>query len=305
MKQLTLSGVFPPVPTVFSDDGALAVDGLAMNLEFLSGYEMTGFVVLGSNGEAVHLTDSETITVLEAARAAIHSDRLMIAGTGRFSTRQTIEISQRAAQVGADAALVLPPCYYRGRMTREVLVNHFHSVADAVQIPVIVYNMPANTGIDLGAETVLEIADHDNIRGIKDSGGNVTKLAEIKQHADPEFSVLAGSAGFLVPALVAGASGGVMALANIAPQLCVDMYAAAERGDWAEAGRLQRRLVRANTAVTGKWGVAGLKAALDMQGRCGGIPRLPLTPLGNEQRNELRAILLEAGIDLEVSGEVE
>ncbi|MCP4897055.1 MAG: dihydrodipicolinate synthase family protein [bacterium] len=298
MPDLSLEGVFPPIPTPFDANGSIAAEGLAGNLKYLGRFALAGYVVLGSNGEAAHLNGGETLSLLEQARMHIPSDRLMIVGTGRNSTKETVNLTFQAADLGADAALVLPPCYYRGLMTREVLVRHFRSVADASQIPVMVYNMPGCTGMDLDAETVLEVAEHPNVIGIKDSGGNVAKLAELRQYADPSFAILAGSAGFFLPALSVGAQGGVFALANIAPQPCIDIFNAYQKDDWAVARSLQLRMVRPNAAVTRKWGVPALKAAMDMLGLYGGAPRLPLFPLADEHRRELVEVFADAGIDL-------
>ncbi len=296
MSDLNLDGVFPPLITAFADDGSIAFDGLAQNMAFLGRFALRGYVVLGSNGEAAHLNEGETLTLFEKLRALIPSDRLMITGTGRNSTSETVKMTSQAAAIGASAALVLPPCYFRGLMTREVLVQHFCTVAEEASIPVIVYNMPGCTGIDLDAETILEISEHKNVVGIKDSGGNVAKMAELRHFADPDFSILAGSAGFFLPSLAVGATGGVLALANIAPQQCIDIHKAFRRGDMDAARSLQLKMVRPNATVTRKWGVPALKAALEMLALYGGAPRLPLQPLADGRRKELAAILVEAGI---------
>jgi len=156
--------------------------------------------------------------------------------------------------------------------------------------------MPANTGIDLDARTVIRLAEHERIVGIKDSSGNVAKLAEIRAEADPSFAVLAGSAGFFLPALAVGASGGVLALANIAPAVCLEIRDLACAGSWTGAKRLQQRIVRLNAAVTRRWGVPALKAAMDALGLDGGPPRRPLRPLPAPLRRELEALLRAAEI---------
>lgn len=296
MAEIRLEGVFPPIPTPFNAVGEVESDALLRNLEYWSDFALAGCVVLGSNGEFAHLSECEIRQVLETARAGIPTDRLMIAGVGRPSTRETIVWSRHAATVDADAVLVLPPSYFRGQMSHQVLVDYFRAVAEASPLPVILYNMPACTGLDLDAETVLSLSDHQNIIGLKDSGGNVAKLGEVRQYAKQGFAILAGSAGFLVPALSIGASGGILALANIAPQQCLDVYKAAMRGDWNTARTMQLNLIRPNTAVTRGWGVPALKAAMDILGLYGGDPRAPLERLSESRRNQLRAILVEAGI---------
>ena len=296
MVAIKLEGILPPIPTPFDEEGEIETNALLRNLKYWSSFSLAGCVVLGSNGESVHLSEYETQQVLETARAGIAMDRLMIAGVGRPSTRETITWTRNAASIGASAALVLPPSYFRGQMTPQILVNYFKDIAEASPLPVILYNMPACTGIDMDAEIVLALADHENIVGLKDSGGNVTKLGEIRYYANEQFSVLAGSAGFLVPALSMGASGGILALANIAPQQCLEMYNAAKNRNWKMAQTMQLNLIRSNTAVTRGWGVPALKAAMDVLGLYGGAPRAPLARLAEPRYSKLMSILAEAGI---------
>jgi len=293
---LDLAGIYPPIPTPFDNTGKIAEQALTENLHRWNQYKLRGYVVLGSNGELVLLNKEERLLVMRIARAAISEDKLMIAGTGCQSTQATIELTAGAAAIGADAALVVTPSYYRGLMTRDVLREHFHAVAETSPIPIIIYNIPACTGIDLDAETVAVLAEHENVIGIKDSGGNVTKLAEICHLTGPNFQVLAGSASFLLPALSVGAVGGVLALANIAPAQCLLIRQAFLDRDWENARQVQLRMIPANTAVTRRWGVPALKAALDMLGMYGGPARRPLLPLSTETKGELRSILTVAGI---------
>ena len=295
-KEVDLAGIYPPIPTPFDCDGQVAEEKLTENLHRWNEYKLRGYVVLGSNGELVLMDEEERLLVLRTARAAIPEDRLMIAGTGCQSTQATIELTASAAAIGADAALVVTPSYYRGLMTRDVLREHFHAVAEASPIPIIIYNIPACTGIDLDAQTVAELGEHENIIGIKDSGGNVTKLAEICRLTGPDFQVLAGSASFLLPALSVGAVGGVLALANIAPAQCLLIRQAFLDRDLEQARQIQLRMIPVNTAITRRWGVPALKAALDMLGMYGGPARRPLLPLSTETKRELRAILTMAGI---------
>lgn len=293
---ISLDGVFPPVPTPFDTQGAVAPRALADNIQRWNEYDLSGYVVLGSNGEMVYLTDQERVRVWEAARRATPSDRLIIAGTGCESTRETVKSSCQAADAGADAVLVLTPHYYQGQMTGEALVHHFWAVADATPVPVLLYNMPRFTNVDMDAPTVTRIARHPNIVGIKDSGGNVGKLAQIVDSVGPDFQVLAGSASFFLPALAVGAVGGVMALANVAPQQTIDLYNLFRAGRWEEAAAVQRRLIAANTAVTAQFGVPGLKAALDTLGYYGGPVRSPLRVLGELDIQILKAILVDGGV---------
>ena len=291
-----LDGIFPPIPTPFNSQGEIVAQALAKNLAHWNRFDLRGYVVLGSNGEFVFLSEQEKLQILEAARAVISSGKLLVAGTGCQGTGETIDLTRKAAASGADAALVLTPSYYKGQMTPETLVQHHHTVADASPIPVIIYNMPACTGIDLTAETVATMAQHPNIIGLKDSGGDVVKLGNIRRLAGSDFQVLAGSASFLLPALSVGAVGGILALANIAPAQCLAIYQHFLDGEWGQAREIQVRMIPANTAVTRGWGVPALKAAMDMLGLYGGPVRSPLLPLPEESWRDLRTILVRGGI---------
>jgi len=291
-----LKGIFPPVPTPFTAKGGVALPALKKNLAHWNRFDLRGYIVLGSNGEFVFLSEQEKLKVLDTARTAIPPDKLLIAGTGCEGTRETVELTKKAAASGADAALVLTPAYYKRQMTPEALTQHFHAVADASPIPILIYNMPACTGIDLDAATIAAIATHPNIIGLKDSGGDVVKIGDIRRLVGPEFQVLAGSASFLLPVLSIGAVGGVLALANIAPEQCLAIRQHFLNGEWEKAREIQVRMIPVNAAVTRGWGVPALKASMDMLGLYGGPVRPPLLPLSEDVKHELRAILVRGGI---------
>lgn len=288
---IDLKGIFPPLPTAFDDQENLALDKMQANILALSKYDLAGFLVLGSNGELVHLSEEEKIEVYQGCRKAIPKDKLMIAGTGGQTTRETIRLSIAAANAGADAVLVLNPFYYKGLMTTDALVAHYHTVADACSIPVIIYNMPANSGLDMNADQILAIADHPNIVGLKDSGGNITKIADIIARAKPGFQVLAGSAGFLLSAFTVGAVGGILALANIAPQQCIDIHQHFQNKDIDKARKLQAAMIPVNTAVTARWGVPALKTAMQSIGLYGGMARKPIQAINKDVKEQLLALL--------------
>ena len=291
-----LQGVFRPMPTPFDERGGLALDHLRTNLEWGKGPLLSGFVLMGSNGEAVHLDDEERRSVIECVRDAIPDDLRIIAGTGTLSTRHTIALTQDAAKAGANAAMVLPPSYYRTQMTQDSVQAHYHAVADASTIPIVIYNVPGCTGIDLVVETIIRLAEHENIVGLKASTGNVVKLATLRGTLGSGFRLLAGSAGFLLPALSVGADGAVLALANLAPAECFALYQAARDGDLPEARRLQIRLVALNSAVTARGGVPALKEAMDQLGLYGGPVRQPLLPVSDEVRAALTDLLRTTGL---------
>lgn len=295
---IKLAGVFPPIPTPFDADGNLLPDKLKANIALWNKTGLHGYVVLGSNGEAPMLTDEERLQVWQAARAAIPREKLLLVGAGVESTRHSIALAKRAAEIGADAVMFVTPSYYKSQMNSANLVNHYRIIADACPIPTIIYNMPAATGIDIDANTVIQLATHPNIIGIKDSSGNVTKFEEIVRAVRSDFAVIAGSGGYFYPALCVGAKGTVAALANVAPRECLALYDAFRAGRHDEARALQLRLVPLNAAVTTRWNVPGLKAALEElnQGFYGGPPRLPVRPLADADRAALRKIMQEAGV---------
>lgn len=294
---LKLEGVFPPIPTPFDSDGRILHDRLKSNLARWNETRLHGYVVLGSNGEFVMLNESEKAAVWETARAAIPRDRLFFAGAGVESTQASIALARRAAELGADAVMIVTPHYYKAQMNSQTLIHHYRVIADASPIPIILYTIPTSTGIDLDAATVIQLAQHPNIIGIKDSGGNITKLGEIVRGVRPDFSVLAGSGGYFYPALCVGAKGCVPALANVAPRECVALHEAFRAGRHDEARELQLRLIPLNHAVTTRWSVSGLKAALDeLGGYYGGPPRLPLRALDEEERRALKQLMRDAGV---------
>lgn len=288
---INIAGIYPPLPTSFDEKEELALDKIRSNIKYLLTFDLAGILVLGSNGELVMLSEKEKELVYCNARKEIPTDKIMIAGTGAQSTRETISRTKLAADCGADAALVLTPSYYKGQMTTEALRRHYHELADKSDIPVIIYNMPANSGIDMDADQILALAGHPNIIGLKDSGGNLIKMASIIGRAPEGFQVLAGSASFLLPALTIGAVGGILALANIAPELCLNIRLAFLDGDMDRAKQLQIKAVEPNTAVTRKWGIPALKAAMDHLGLYGGPVRKPLFPIDEATRVKLIEII--------------
>jgi dihydrodipicolinate synthase/N-acetylneuraminate lyase len=286
------SGVYPPLPTFFDAHEELDLRTYQQHIRNLAQTGIAGYVVMGSNGEATHLSQDERVQVVEASREAAGPEALLLVGCGEQSTRATIDNCRRAAQAGGNYALVLSPFYFKGRMDERALLAHYRAVADASPLPVMLYNMPANTaGLDLDAAVVCALAAHPNIVGLKDSAGNMAKLAQIVDQVPAHFAVFAGSAGYLLPALAVGALGAVAALANIFPQQVCQVQALFERGHIAEARLLQGRLVPANTAVTSTYGVAGLKAALEITAGYGGRPRSPLLPLTVTEQQRLSEIL--------------
>jgi 4-hydroxy-2-oxoglutarate aldolase len=298
MATLNLKGIFPPLPTSFDKEENLLAEKIRFNITRLSAFDLSGFLILGSNGEQVMLSEKEKVEAIAAAKDAIPAGKILLAGTGGQSTRETINLTKMAAAAGADAVLVLNPFYFKSQMTGPALVTHYNNVAEASPVPVIVYNMPGNTGVDMSADMIIEMSLHQNIIGLKESGGNVVKIGDVIRGSKPGFQVLAGGAGFLLPALSMGAVGGILALANIAPDKCLEIYRCFLGGDIVKAREIQHKVIPINSAITSLWGVPALKEAMDHIGLYGGPARKPLLPLNNVIRGQLIKLLEENNIRL-------
>ena len=286
---LDLAGILPPVATPFVDD---EVDLAAMraNCERWMRTGLRGVLLLGTNGEAPLIRDEEAVRLVAAAREAVPEDRVLLVGTGRQATRDVIALSRAVAREGADAVLVLTPSVYRNQLTPGALVAHYRAIADGSPVPVVLYNMPQATGITLTPAIVQELASHPNIAGIKESSGDVAVVADLVGRAAPGFPVVVGAAPSLYASLMVGATGGIVAIANVVPDLCVRLYELARADRHVEALALQRALTPLAAAVTTGFGVPGLKAAMALAGYRPGQPRRPLAPLDEEDRRKIRGL---------------
>lgn len=293
---LSLAGIFPPVTTSFQPNGDLALEQLRATLERMNTLPLRGYVLGGSNGEFTSLSVEERLAVTTLARDVTPKERVLIGGSGMESTRGTIALTRQMAAIGVDAAMVVTPGYFKARMSGAALEAHYLAVADASPVPILLYSVPANTGVDLPQESVARLSEHPNILGLKDSGGDITKLGWMVGATRPGFQVLAGSGGFLLPALAVGAVGSVAALANIAGAEMAEIQRLFQTGELEAARTLQWRLIGLNSAVTRRFGVAGLKAAQEMLGWYGGPPRAPLLPATTEEREVVRGLLVESGL---------
>lgn len=285
-----LGGIFPPLTTPFRGDGALDTAGFERNLEAYAAQDLAGALVLGSNGEAASLDEGEKLTLVRIARERTVS-RTLLVGTGLESTRATIALTRKVADLGADAALVLTPSYYKSQMTQAALRAHFEAVADASPIPVLLYSVPAFTGIVFPLGLAAELARHPQVRGMKESSGDVGLLARIADSVPGGFEAVCGNAPVFYPALCMGAVGGVLAVANCAPRPVLRLYQAWKAGDHAAAQRIQKAITPLAAAVTVTHGVAGLKLVLGLTGLRGGTVRAPLLPAAPGLVEELRPLL--------------
>jgi 4-hydroxy-2-oxoglutarate aldolase len=290
-----LSGIFTPVVTPFVNDMP-DLDALAYDLAQLRKTDLAGFFALGSNGEYKSLTSEEQLLVLEVF-AQEKGDKIVMVGTGCESTKETIEKSHVAAQMGFEYVSVLTPHYFAKQMDAGTLVRYYERIAEAVSVPVLLYNAPQFAGgVQIPSKAVVELSKHPNIAGIKDSSttGPTRFLADVDP--DEDFSILAGSMNTLYTSLHLGAAGGILSLANVVPKACTELYDLFTQGQYEQARDLSAALIRLNQAISGTWGVAGVKAAMDIVGLKGGRPREPLPPAPGEAVTQIKQALIDEGL---------
>ena len=288
-------GIFPPIATPFVNN-EVAGDKLAENLSRWNQTGLSGYVALGSNGESVYLTRTEKLKLIEAARKHTPADKTLIVGSGSDSIRETVSLTNEAADLGANAALLLTPSFYKGQMKHEAFLTYFKTVADQVRIPILIYQVPKFTGVSIEAETVAMLAEHPNIIGLKSSSEDLAYLGEVIRQTPADFLTFVGTGSVLYAGLCLGAAGGILALANVAPGECVRIQELFEQGNHREARELQLRLLPVNKAITAQYGVPGLKAAMDLVGYFGGEPRAPLKYPGEKELENLKSLLRSAGL---------
>lgn len=286
-----ISGIWAPLCTPFTE-GKIDTAKLEKNMEVYAQTPLRGVFTLGSNGEACMLTDEEKVTVLRTV-VRKKKNKLVMAGCTHESTQKTIALTRKAADEGADIASVLTPHYFKKVMTQDALIRFYETVADTSPLPVMIYNAPGFAGgVQLSVDAVVTLSQHPNIIGMKDSaptGPNVF-LAYVGKE---KFSVLAGSANFFLSSLVLGAKGGVLSLANYLPHAAHHLYELFQEDKMEEAKNLQQAVLRVNRGVSGKYGVAGVKKAMDITGFYGGEPRLPLLPLGKKEQENVQVAIQE------------
>jgi 4-hydroxy-2-oxoglutarate aldolase len=278
MYKKELSGVFAPVTTPFHENGSLDLDGLKKNMEFYANSTLHGYLALGSNGENKSLVGKEKDDVLKTIIENKGKNQYVMAGCIAESTYETIELAKKAESFGTDFVTMLPPSYFKSQMNDEALERYFTDVASSVSKPCLVYCAPQFTGgITLSVGLVTKLAKHPNIVGIKDSStGNINNYLLA---APDDFAVIAGSANFFVEALLGGATGGILSLANVFPHLVVELYETFENKDYESLFAKNKQVLRLNKSVSGRGGVSAVKATMTLAGLVGGFPRLPLLPL--------------------------
>jgi len=294
-KKIQINGILPPMITPFRENGDVDFDAFARNIERWNATPLAGYLVLGSNSETPYLSEEEKLKLIELSVQTAAKGRTVLAGTGLESTRETIRFTNEAARLGAHAALVLTPSYYGSRMNDEAIIGHFSAVADASGIPILIYNVPKFTHLNISTRAVKALSRHKNIVGMKDSLGDPSQLEAFRNAVPSDFNLIVGTASALFPALRLGIRAGILALANCTPNACVTIQRLFEEGEHQKAEELQGRILPSNKAVTESFGIAGLKYAATLMGYEGGCVRPPLLALKEEDKSSLRHILTEAG----------
>jgi 4-hydroxy-2-oxoglutarate aldolase len=288
-------GIFAALVTPFVGEN-LSIEKFKDNIQKYNASALAGYVVLGSTGECVSLSDEESARLVRAAREAAAKGKKVIAGTARESTKLTLDFTNSMADFGIDAALVRPPSYYKSKMSRDALKKHYLTLADKSRVPLIIYNIPQNTGISLDSQLIIELSGHPNIVGLKESAGNLSLLGEVFPIVPAGFSYLLGSGHLILPGLVMGACGAILAVASAAPDLCLEIYHLFQENKIEAAAKLQHDLIPLNKAIMETYGIPGLKYALEVQGYCGGPCRLPLLQIEENGKAELRGLLKKLGL---------
>lgn len=287
-----LRGVMLPITTPFREDGELDLAALRSNIQKWNQTPITGYVLMGSTGERVHLDEREYQQAIAASREEVPAHLRFIVGAGQQSTRATIEEIKRVNDIGpVDAALVITPSFYRTSINQDLLADYYRAVADASPVPLILYSMPALTGIKIETDTAARLSEHQNIVGMKDSSADVANLKETVGQVQEDFAVLTGNGTVLDAALKAGACGAILAVGCVAASLCAEILTAVNDGEFERAAEMQADLTPLASAVTTRFGLGGLKTALDMQGWEGGFVRAPLRMPDQLARNEIRRCL--------------
>jgi len=296
MAHPKISGIIPPMITPFRENGQVDYDAFVRNIERWNKTPLGGYLVLGSNSEAAFLNEAEKLKLIELTVRFAKRGRTVIAGTGLESTRETIRLTNNAAKLGAHAALVLTPSYYGEQMDDSTLISHFTAVADASNIPILIYNVPKFTRINISVAAVKVLSKHPNITGMKDSKGDVAQLRAFLKVVPRKFDLIVGTASILYPALTLGIRAGILALANCAPNQCVVIQMLHNAGTIQKAKKLQALMSPVNIAATTAYGVAGLKYASTLMGYEGGYTRSPLLQLDEKAKIVIRQAMQKADI---------
>ncbi len=287
-------GIFAALTTPFERE-EISLEKFKVNIKKYNDFDLHGYVVLGSTGEGPYLTDEESGKIVQTAKEIASADKKIIVGTARESTKLTLEFTNRMTDFDIDAVLIRTPSYFKPSMNSDALERHYLAIAEQSKVPLLIYNIPQYTGISVDKELIIELSNHPNIMGMKDSSGNLSFVSELIPDLSPEFSLLLGAGNLILPGLIMGVRGGILRLAAVAPAHCVKLYKLFLEGKIEEARRLQLELIPLNKAITQDFGIPGCKYALDLLDYFGGPSRLPLLPLDKKEKKEIENILNKLG----------
>lgn len=286
-----LHGIIIPAVTPFDEEGNIDFQKMQYNYNQWNKTDVRGYMCLGSNGEFRSLGETESLAVIRTASQFKDKDKVLIAGVGRESLRQTLEFIDRVqeAELDIDYLSVLTPCYFAKLMTDEALIQYYQAVADFSKYPVLLYCAPGFVNsVCLSVDAVLKLADHPNIHGIKDTSSHMMDAYMEALSGRDDFEVLAGSLGNLLKCLDGGGHGGVVSAANYFPDKCAEfmrLYEGAGREKAVEYLELLKKLAK---ETGGRASVAGVKCSMNLLGYQGGFPRLPVLPVGKELEAEIK-----------------
>ncbi len=284
-------GVFPAMTTPFTENGRIDFEQLRADARRLERAGVDGLVPMGSTGESATVTHDEHIDAVEAVVEAV-DDIPVIAGAGSNNTREAIELSERSAAVGADALLLISPYY--NLPEQRGFIDHYRAIADAVDLPQIVYNVPGRTGQNIEPDTVVELASEENIRGYKAASGDMGQISEIIERTrEEDFAVLSGDDAMTLPVITVGGTGTISVAANIEPELTTAMVHAALAGDFDRARRLHHDLGPLFRALFAESNPIPVKEAMAIRGYGPAKLRSPLTRHQESYRNELETVLAD------------
>jgi 4-hydroxy-tetrahydrodipicolinate synthase len=289
MTAIDFHGVFPAMCTPFHQDGSIDFETLREDAQRLESAGVDGLVPVGSTGESATLSHDEHIEVVEAVIDAV-DDVPVIAGSGSNNTQEALELSRRSAEAGADALLLISPYY--NKPEQQGFVDHYTTLADAVDLPQIVYNVPSRTGQNIDPDTAVELASHPNIRAYKAASGDMNQISEIIERTrDEDFAVLSGDDGMTLPMLSVGGAGCISVSANIEPERTCAMVGAALSGDFERARQIHHELGPLFRALFVETNPIPVKEAMRIRGYGPAYLRSPLTRLSDEHLDHLRDVL--------------
>lgn len=292
MAYFKIKGVIPPMITPFNENGEVDYEKFEYNMEKWNQFDLAGYLVLGSNSETVYLTEKEKLKLIELTVKNRKHNKIVMVGTGMESTKATVELTNKAADLGADCALLVTPFYYGDKMNDEALINYYTDAANQSKIPILIYNVTKYTHVNISPKAVSVLSSHPNIIGMKDSSGSIPQLVDYKRAIGTnEFNLMVGTVSSWYPALFLGITAGVHALANCCPGECIQIQKEYENGNFEEAKKIYERVFPVNTAVTNTYGIAGLKYTCTKLGFQGGTVRKPLLKLKDEDKIKLDEIL--------------